>query len=169
MFHFSSPRRTRQCCFDGIFQSPPGILAHNYFYKTLLQLLNLLPTSPPSTSPFLLCGCWNINIAKAPAVSALAVNCPAGLSVSSHGSLSANYIAQVGARMVFGQHGACWNLALCKHSRATQTYQQNSAWNRKRTLPQTLSRALFLSVVVRSLISLGALTSPSAFCSTPRG
>lgn len=94
----------------GIFQAPLGTAAHNYFYKNLLQLLHSLPTSPFTPSPLLLHDCWNLDTAKAPAVSAIAVYRP------THGNSSANSIVQRRARTVFGQHPACGDPALCKHS-----------------------------------------------------
>lgn len=74
----------------------------------------------------LLCGCWNLDTTKTPTVSAVAVYHPAHPPVSTHRSSSANYIVQLEARMVFGQHPTWWDTALWKQSWTKQQHKHIS-------------------------------------------
>lgn len=173
-FHFSVTLQIQATLSVGSFWPPLGALAHNYFYKNLLPLLHSLLTSLSSASPILLCGCWNLDTAKAPAVSAIAVYHPAHPSVFTHESLSANYVVQWGARMDFGQHPACRDPALCKHPWAQQKHKHidKTVLEIETGTCHKHSQELLSPLCCcenRSFISLHLLSSPNVFRSAPRG
>lgn len=106
-FHFSVTLQIQATLSVGSFWPPLGALAHNYFYKNLLPLLHSLLTSLSSASPILLCGCWNLDTAKAPAVSAIAVYHPAHPSV---------FTMKACQLIMLSSGGQGWTLASTQHA-----------------------------------------------------